>query len=157
MDRIGRFYSLSCPLTVAGYPWSQLHSGSVIMTIASMPFWIQVQVQVLAGPGCFVQRSTGLDRTGHTPNRAKETAGWRARERAAARIQAQADPKQKMSNFVIYYPNPVSVSDSLGVSLRQRHTRRAFSSRAAEREGNSPLSHTACEFVAQFRTVVPRT
>lgn len=32
--------------------------------------------------------------------------GWHGR--------AQADLKQKMSNFVIYYPNPVSVSDSFG-------------------------------------------
>jgi len=89
MDRIGRFYSLSCPLTVAGYPWSQLHSGSVIMTIASMPFWIQVQVQVLAGPGCFVQRSTGLDRTGHTP-KPSERDGWMACEREGCRSHSGA-------------------------------------------------------------------
>lgn len=35
--------------------------------------------------------------------------GW-----LCSRSRAQADPKQKMSKFVIYYPNPVSVSDSFG-------------------------------------------
>lgn len=81
------------------------------------------------------------------------------RVRAAAHIQEQADPKQKMSNFVIYYPNPVSVSDSLGVSLRQRHTERprceewgegAAPGTGPRRVKRSPLSHTACEFVAQY-------
>lgn len=56
--------------------------------------------------------------------------GWHGR--------AQADLKQKMSNFVIYYPNPVSVSDSFG----------CLASAGGVGCCPSPLSHTACEFVA---------
>lgn len=110
--------------------------------------WMQVQVlvQVLAGPAASCNARLGPTELDTHRNRTKETARRRATERAAARIQAQADPKQKMSNFVIYYPNPVSVSDSLGVSLQQRHTRGHSAFRVAER-GREKSFVTHCVWI----------